>query len=108
LQITPAAPAPAANEEQVYLGFPRVEVLSEYVGLRRKLELAMFNELNLKGHITKYGNWRIVGTVEEHTVRWRIYNAENKIVGDVDQQGLSDSAVRAVLPGILSYLPILL
>ena len=46
----------------------------------------------------------MIGAVDGETVRWRIKDQNGKTVADIDQQGLSDAAVAAIVAGVTSYL----
>lgn len=95
--------------ESAYTGiYPEIILVGCEPALCDRLSLALFHGLNTRGHISKKGNWRIVGAVDGNSVRWRIVDAKRATIADIDQAGTSDAAVAAVIPGVLSYLPVML
>ena len=103
IKDTPPKPAPA--KVSGYRGIaPTIDIVNADTPTASRLARAMFHELNLRGHIKPQGNYTIVGAVDGETVRWRIKDQHGKTVADIDQQGLSDAAVAAIVPGVTSYL----
>lgn len=83
---------------------PSIDIVNADTPTASRLARTMFHELNLRGHIKPAGNYTIIGAVDGETVRWRIRDQNGKQVADIDQQGLSDAAVAAIVAGVASYL----
>jgi hypothetical protein len=101
----PPKPAPAKTAAVDYRGIaPTIDIVNADTKTASRLARAMFHELNLRGHVKPKGNWTVIGAVDGETVRWRIKDQNGKTVADIDQQGLSDAAVAAIVAGVTSYL----
>ena len=100
------APAKVAPKAIAYKGIaPRVVVVSEDEKLGTALERAMFHELNRLGHITKEGNWKVVGAVEMSRVHWRLVDERGLVVTDFSQSGVTEASVLAIVPALAINLP---
>lgn len=103
----PIAPTAFVLPSGTYKGITsRILVVNPDQTPNDAIAMQMFHALNLRGYINKDGNWRIVGAVEGNSVRWRIIDHTNKAVADIDQAGTSDAATQAIVPGVISYLPL--
>lgn len=102
--VKPQTPA-AKVEPQSYLGIaPGIEVVNTDKKTASRLALALFHELNLRGHIKPQGNWQVIGAVDGDSVRWQLLDSQKHVVAEIDQKGLTDAAVAAIVAGVTSYL----
>lgn len=106
IKDTPPKPAPVKAAAAIdYRGIkPSIDIVNADTKTASRLARAMFHELNLRGHVKPKGNWTVIGAVDGETVRWRIKDQNGKTVADIDQQGLFDAAVAAIVAGVTSYL----
>lgn len=99
------APAKVITK-RVYTGIaPRIVVVAEDEKLGMKLERSMFHELNRLGLISKDGNWKVVGVIENGKVFWRVVDDRGSNIIDFQQSGVTEASVLAIVPALAVHLP---